>query len=426
MELVVVGLSHKTAPVELRERVALSHEETEEILHASDPPKAISERLLLSTCNRTELYGLSETALEGKEHFLDLVRRHRQVDLAKRDELVYLHTGREMVAHLFRVASSIDSMVVGEVQILGQVHTAFELAQRCDTIGPLFHRLLEATFRVGKRVRRETDIAIGAVSVGYAAVTLATRIFSDLPDRTALLVGSGATGELTARHMKDHGIGKLAVCNRTYERAVALAEKLNATAVAFDQLESSLAEASVVVTATASPEPLIRADQVRRVVSGRGNRPLLIVDIGVPRDVEPRVKEVPNVFLYDIDALEGLVAENLNRRRHAIPAVEAIVRHELEQFFDWYNSLEAAPLIRDLRGRYEEIRMQEVARHAKRFRSEDREQLDALTRGMINKLLHQPTVNIRAFQRQGGSVLLRMETVRRLFGLEEGGKGGED
>ena len=422
MELVVVGLSHRTAPVALREQIAFTPQQAEETLRAAGGEERMPERLLLSTCNRTEVYALADTPETSRELFLDLVRRHRGIELDSHADTLYIRHGREMVEHLFRVASSIDSMIVGEVQILGQVHDAFEIARRAGSTGPLMHRLLEAAFRVGKRVRTETGIAIGAVSVSYAAVTLASRVFSDLGRRSALLVGSGETGALAARHLLDMGIGQITVTNRTFERAAALAAELRAVAVPFESLEDALRTSSILVTATASPEPIIRSDLVKRVLAGRKNRPLLILDIAVPRDVEPSVREIPNVFLYDIDSLEGLVRENLERRRREIPRVEAIIQQEMEQFLGWYAGLEATPVIRELREHYERVRDREMEKVSHRFCEKDREQVEALTRGIVNKLLHEPTMAIRELPRSGAGALARMELVRRLFGLAEAGR----
>jgi glutamyl-tRNA reductase len=422
MELVVIGLSHHTAPVALRERIAFTPTQAEETLRAADS----EERMLLSTCNRTELYALAETPETGRELFLNLVRRHRRLELGEHADCIYLHSGRDMVEHLFRVASSIDSMIVGEVQILGQVHEAFEIARRAGSTGPLLHRLLEAAFRVGKRVRTETEIAIGAVSISYAAVTLASRIFSDLDKRAALLVGSGETGALAARHLLEMGIGQITVTNRTFERAVALAAELGAVAVPFGSLETAMSTASIVVTATASPEPIIHADLVKRVLARRRNRPLLILDIAMPRDVEPAVRNINNVFLYDIDALEGLVKENLERRRREIPRVETIIRQETDLFLSWYAGLEVTPVVRELREHYERVRDRELEKVLHRFCEKDREQVVTLTRGLVNKLLHEPTLAIRGLPRSGAGSLARMELVRRIFGLAEAGKGDGD
>lgn len=428
MELVVIGLSHRTASVALREQIAFTPEQAEETLRIAGAEERMPERLLLSTCNRTELYALAETPEVSRELFGEMVRRHRGIELEPHAETLYVRQGREMVEHLFRVASSIDSMIVGEVQILGQVHAAFEIARRAGSTGPLMHRLLEAAFRVGKRVRTETEIAIGAVSVSYAAVTLASRIFADLDKRTALLVGTGETGALAARHLLDQGIGRITVTNRTFERAEALAAELGATAVPFESLETALQTASILVTATASPEPIIRRELVKRAQAGRKNRTLLILDIAVPRDVEPSVREIPNVFLYDIDSLEGLVRENLERRRREIPRVETIIQQEMEQFLGWYAGLEATPVIRELREHYERVRDREMEKVRHRFCEKDREQVEALTRGIINKLLHEPTTAIRGLPRSGAGSLARMEWVRSLFGLTEAGRkdGGGD
>jgi glutamyl-tRNA reductase len=419
MDLVVVGLSHRTAPLSLRERLAFAGGEAEELLRRAGTPDTMPERLLLSTCNRTELYALADTTDLGREQFLEMVRSHRGLDLGETDGTLYTHSGPEMVSHLFRVASSIDSMIVGEVQILGQVHEAFEIARRAGTAGPLMQRLLDAAFRVGKRVRSETEVGVGAVSVSYAGVSLASRIFSDMGQRTALLIGAGETGRLAALHLKEEGVGQIVVVNRTYEKAVELASDLGGRAVPFDQIEKAMAGAHIVVTATASPVPVVRQEMVRRVFASRGGRTLLFIDLAVPRDVEPSVAKLENVFLYDIDALEGLVRANLERRTREIPKVEAIIHEELDHFLKWYGALEVAPLIRELRERFENVRALEVEKYGRKLCDKDREQIEALTKGIVNKLLHDPTVNIKSFQRHGSGMLGRLDTVRRLFGLSE-------
>jgi glutamyl-tRNA reductase len=354
------------------------------------------------------------------------VRERRGVDLNGAGKPLYVHTGTEMVRHLFRVASSIDSMILGEAQILGQVHDAFGIADRAGTAGPLLHRLLDAAFRVGKRVRSETEVSVGAVSVASAAISLTSHIFWDMEARSALLVGSGETGALAARHLKQQGIGKILVANRTFERAETLARELDAVAVPYQDLEQQLASVSIVVTATSSPTPILRHEMVRRVMAGRRNRPLLILDIAVPRDVEPAVKGLGNVFLYDLDDLQELVNRNLERRRQEIPKVEAIIEHEIEQFLRWYGGLGAAPVIRELRERFERLRADEVEKHAHRFCEKDRVHVDALTRSLVNKLLHEPSTSIRHFHKHGANALVRLETVRELFGLTNDGKRKED
>ncbi|MBD3162875.1 MAG: glutamyl-tRNA reductase [Candidatus Eisenbacteria bacterium] len=420
MELLVVGLNHRTAPVELRERIAFNREETAAALSEPVPGDGVTERLLLSTCNRTEYYAFCQAADCGLASFRELVGRFKNVALAGDAPTLYAYRDQEMVTHLFRVASSIDSLIVGEAQILGQVHEAFEIACRAGASGPLFHRLLETAFRVGKRVRSETEIAIGAVSVASAAATLAGRVFSEMEDRTALILGAGETGRLAAHHLREIGVGRFRVANRTRARADELADVLGGTPVDFGDLEAALREASIVVTATSAPGPILSAAQIRAAVTARRNRPVLILDLGVPRDVEIAANKVANVFLYDIDSLQALVEENLQRRRKEIPKVEAIIESEKTRFFRWYASLGVGPLIRDLREHLERIRASEVERHAGRFGEEDRERIEALSRGLVNKILHEPMVNLRSFQREGSGSVVRLETVRRLFSLERG------
>lgn len=426
MELVIVGLSHRTAPLDLRERVAFDATEAEEVLRSMLRDEEMPERLLLSTCNRTELYALASSTDAGRARFEHIVRDRRGVDLRQEPDSLYVHGGPEMVRHLFRVASSIDSMIVGEAQVLGQVHEAYGIARRAGTAGPLLHRLADAAFRVGKRVRSETDVSVGAVSVASAAISLTSHIFWDMETRSALLIGSGETGALAAKHLKERGVGKILVANRTFEKAEALARDLGAVAVPFDDVERQLASVSILVTATSSPVPIVRHDTIRRVMAGRRNRPLLILDIAVPRDVEHSVKELGNVFLYDLDDLQELVNRNLERRRKEIPKVDAIIQHEIDQFLKWYGGLGATPVIRELRERFEQVRAEELEKHIHRFCEKDRAQVEALTRSLVNKLLHEPSTSIRGFHRHGSRALERLETVRELFGLGDRGKGDDD
>jgi glutamyl-tRNA reductase len=420
MQLVVVGLSHRTAPVALREKVAFSADECEDLLLSANSADELPERLLLSTCNRTELYALAEVEGACRKLFLKMVKQHRGVDLERHPEVLYEHSGEQAVRHLFRVAAAIDSMVVGEVQILGQVHQAFAIAHDVGSTGPIFHRLMNGAFRAGKRSRRETEVAAGAISVAFAAVTLTRKIFSDLEHRTALLVGSGETAELAAQHLKSQQIGNLLVTNRTHRRALALAQRLGGEAVEFSDLKSALARASIVVSATTSSTPLIGVDLVKSALGTRGNRSLLVLDIAVPRDVEPEVGRLPNVFLYDIDALEELVQHNLEHRAEEIPKVEAIVHHETDKFMHWFASRDTVPTIRDLRECFEHVRARQVERHKHKFCPRDQRHLDALTRGIINKLLHEPTVALRDLDQEEPASASPLDTVRRLFGLSGG------
>jgi glutamyl-tRNA reductase len=331
--------------------------------------------------------------------------------------------GETAVRQLFRVAATVDSMVVGDVQILNQVKEAFNLARDAGSLGPVFHRLMQATLHVGKRVRAETSVCEGAVSVSYAAVELANKIFADLSRKAVLLIGAGETGELTLKHLQSRGIGTVTVANRTRARAEALVAGTGGTTVDFDRLGEALAGADIVISSVQSPGYVLGPDEIGRALKRRGNTPLFLIDIGVPRNVNPAAGKLENVFLYDIDALSTIVDRNMERRKAEIPRAEAIVEEELRSFFHWYNSLQAGPAIHELRSAFEQVRQEEVERNIHRFHTEDRELVDLVTRRIVNKLLHGPMTVLRKGAedgRRGSDTILRVQMLRELFGI--GGK----
>src|SRR5881409_59738 len=314
MALFVAGLSHKNAPVELREQLAVEEDKLRELLRDIAATGVVQETLILSTCNRVEVYGVAEAPGEARAVVFRQLCRYRGVSHASVEPLLYTHVDDAAVHHAFRVAASLDSMLIGEPQILGQVKDAFALAQGCEAVGPALHTLFTQAFAVAKRVRTETDIARHAVSVSFAAVELAKKIFAGLAGRAVLLVGAGKMSELAARHLVEHGAFPIYVTNRTWARAQEMARALAGTAVPFDELPTALAAVDIVITSTGAPEPVIGRETVQRIMHSRRGRPLFFIDIAVPRDVEDSVDTLDDVYCYDIDDLKQVVDANLRER----------------------------------------------------------------------------------------------------------------
>jgi len=427
MNLFSIGISHHTASVEIRERMWLSAEEMPQVL-ALLKDRFFRECMVVSTCNRTEVYGIpSDPAMTESDVVSSLVAMKGAADAVHQDHFTAHRAGAAM-HHLFRVSAGIDSMVIGDFQILNQVKEAFQTARDAESLGPVLNRLMQASLHVGKRVRSETNIGEGAVSVSYAAVELACKIFADLSRKSALLIGAGETGELTLRHLVSKGIGKVRVANRTRARAEALVAEFGGEAVDYEQMVEALRSADVVITSVNSPSYVVQPDDVHSVMKQRGNNPLFLIDIGVPRNVNPAAKKIENVFLYDIDALSAIVDHNLQKRTSALPAVTRIIREEMVEFFHWYKSLEVAPTIQDFRSALETIRHEEVQKHINRFSAEDRELVELVTRRIVNKILHQPLTTLKQGAENGGAeteTSLRIRVLRELFGMTKSGRHGD-
>lgn len=429
MNLHAIGISHHTASLEVREKMWLSDDEIKATLPRLKEEQHFAECVLVSTCNRTELYGVAggETVdEEALKRFLIGVKGASSSVSA--EHFVSAHAGGA-IAHLFRVASGVESMVIGDVQILGQIKDGFNLARESGTMGPVMNRLMQSALHVGKRVRSETSICEGAVSVSYAAVELASKIYADLTKKSVLLIGAGETGELTLRHLVGKGIGRVKIANRTRERAEALVAAMGGTVIEYEEIVDALRSVDIVVTSVTSPSYIVQREDVHKVMKQRSNNPLFIIDIGLPRNVNPAAGKIENVFLYDIDALSTIVDMNLGRRRGEIPKVTRIIREELISFLRWRNALEVGPTIQEFRDSLEAIRVQEVTRNVNRFRPEDRELLEIVTRRIVNKILHGPTTVLKQGTESGGhteEVLNRVKALRELFGISGNGGAGHE
>ena len=418
MRLFAVGISHRTAPVELREGVDFARRGLGTALAALAAKNVTTEAVVLSTCNRAEIYGGAESdaAAESCSRFIseyngvawDAVAPH-----------VVIYRGAEAVDHLFRVAAGLDSLVVGEPQILGQVKDAFAVATDLKSTGALTHRLFTSAFGVGKRVRRETALGEGAVSVSYAAIALAKKIFGKLEGLNVLILGAGEMAKLTASHLQAQGVKQLTIASRTFETAEALASRLNGRAVPWTSIGPALAAADIVVTATGSRDPVLTRAGVDDAMRPRRSRPLFVIDIAVPRDVEPAVGLLDQVFLYNIDDLQSIVKENLARRSSEVDRAELIVREEVDRFRTWMHSRELVPTVVALRQRFEAIRQAELQRLEPKLASmppEARARVDEITHLLVEKLLLTPTEQLKATEDKAQAVA-DADALNRLFNL---------
>jgi glutamyl-tRNA reductase len=424
MPLAVVGLSHQTAPVEVRERFALPRGEVRSLLGDLVDSRAIAEAALLSTCNRTECY-LVPAETNAVDQAAEALIERAGIDAEDASRYLYVHRDRHAVRHLLRVAAGLDSMILGEPQIQGQVREAYERSREVEArlgsaVGPQLNRLFQTALRVGGRVRSETTLGIGAASVPSAAVELAKKIFGSLRGRRALVLGAGEMSEVTLDCLEAEGVRAAVVANRTFERATELAERRGASAVRLDDLPRVIGEVDIVVASTSAPHPVLTRERIRSALDRGLPHPLCILDIAIPRDVEPALEEEPNVFLYNLDDLHQMVDENLDRRRSEIGPAEALVDEGVEEFWAWYTSLSVVPTIRELRAQTEEVRQAETERILRRLQHlapEDQEAIDLFARSLMNKVLHAPTVRLKEAVGNGRGTSV-VDTLRYLFELD--------
>lgn len=419
MDLIVLGANHKTAPAEIRDEVQMGPDEMGTFYaYLKELRDILPEVVVVSTCNRTEFYALTRDREAADHAIREAVYLHKGVPHLNNGRYTYSWAGRETIRHLFRVAAGVDSLMVGEPQILGQVREAFDTAEKHRATGALMNRLFNTAIHVGKRSRSETEIGRGTVSVAYAAVEMAQKIFDGLEKHPVLVIGAGETGALAAKHFADANPRKLMVVNRTFERAQELARELDGTAFPWEELDHALAEAQVVVAATGAPEPVLDVKRMEGVLKRSGRGPKVLVDISNPRNIHPGVGNLDRIFLYDLDALESIAEQNRVRRKKEIPKVEGIVTEEVDRFLAWYESLEMVPVIRALRGRFEQIASQEMQKQAKNFHPSDKEALEEYTRALLNKLLHQPTTRIRKVEPSSSHGLHKLVAIQELFELD--------
>jgi len=418
MTLALIGVNHKTAPIEVRERIAISREDLPEVTRALAAVPGVSECMIVSTCNRVELIA----ALESPETDLtSFLHRHFALDPALLAPHLYEERDQEAVRHLFRVAASLDSMVVGEPQILGQVKEAFAVARASGTVAGQLEHLLQCTFAAAKKVRSETEIGSNSVSIASVAVDLARKIFGSLQGRTVFLVGAGKMSELAARHLVQQGAGAILVTNRTQERALRMAEPFKGRVIPFEELYDAASQADIVISSTGAPHPIFRREHGQAFMQRRRNRPMFFIDIAVPRDVDPAMNKLEGIFVYDIDDLQQVAAAHMAERSREASDAETLIEAEVMRFQQRQRTVNVAPAIVSLQQKGEEIRQSELRRAQARLGSLTAEQaaaVEALTRGLVNKFLHPPMQALKQAAREDDSV--RLEALCETWSLPTG------
>jgi glutamyl-tRNA reductase len=422
MHLIVVGLSHKTAPVEIREKLAVPESRLGEALTRLRSYPGVKEGVLLSTCNRVEVYAVVDQVEAGYGRIQEfLADTHLALSSEQLTPHLYWHTGDRAIAHLFRVAASLDSMIIGESQILGQLKDAFEVALAHKTTGVIMNKVVKKAISVAKRVRTETKIAEMAVSVSYAAVELAKKIFSNLEEKTVLLVGAGEMAKLAARHLIAQGVRHVRITTRTPQHAIDLAARFGGAPVPFDQFKDEMASADIVLVSTGASHYLIGAEDVHRAVKERMNRPMFLIDISVPRNIDPAVRHVDNAFLFDIDDLKHRVEQNRAERVQEAEKAEGLVIEEVGVLLEWMKSLEVTPTIVSLRNRVDEIKRTEVEKVLSRLghlSPQDRDVVENLASSIVNKLIHRTMVTLKS-EVNSSSGPAFVEAARRFFNLDQ-------
>ena len=422
MHIVTAGLNHKTAPIEIREGLAISNGDLSDALASLKTLPAVEETMLLSTCNRVELYAVAkdiDAAIKELRQFL--MQRNPASAPEQLTQHLYFLSDDDAVRHLFRVASSLDSMVMGEPQILGQFKDAMEAAVSQGCTGVVLNKVLKKAISVAKRVRTDTPIGEQAVSVSYAAVELAKKFFQNLADHSVMLVGAGEMGELAGRHLVNHGVTRVMVTTRNFQRAVAFAKQFKGTPIPFETFKQEMLGADIVICSTGSPHAIITTQDMLKVVRARQNRPLCIIDIAVPRDVEDDVRDIDGVYLFNIDDLQQIVAVNMEERQKAAMTAEIIVQEEVVTMMGWMKTLETVPTIVALKKRGEEIRQGELEKVLARLpglSGPEREIVEGLASSIVNKLLHRPLVTLKE-EAANANGTMYVDATRRLFSLDE-------
>ena len=419
--LILVGVNHKTTPVEIREKLAFTKGKIEESVDRLLNFPDIIEHTILSTCNRVEIYARANGQNSAIQSIKQFICDFHGLSAVQLEEHFYSYSNEAAIEHLFRVSSSLDSMILGEAQILGQVKDAYSLAKDLRSTGLVLNQLFEKAFSIAKKVREETGIAERSVSISSAAVELAQKIFDDLENHTVMLVGTGEMAELAAKHLISYGVKTVYVTSRTYERAANLARTLNGSALDFEAFKNELYRADIVITSTSASSFIITKDMVEKAIHERKNKPIFFIDIAVPRDIEPDVNDLENVYLYDIDDLHVVVSANMKEREKESENAMHLISQEVNKFNNWLGTLDAVPTIVEIRKRVENIGNQEMERTLKKIphlSEEDKKIICQMKNSMINKILHKPTIKLKQkTQSEDGHVYLK--AIRHLFHLDD-------
>jgi len=417
MKAFVIGLNHKTADVDVREKFAFNGPRLAEGLAAFRDIPEVQEAMILSTCNRVELYANVTDTEKASESIKTFLSTFHNIDRRSLENSIFIHDDIKAVRHIFRVASSLDSMVVGEPQILGQLKAAFELSLEKKTTGILLNKLMKKAISVAKRVRTETRIAENAVSISFAAVELAKKIFTDLSKKVFMLLGAGEMAELAARHLISSGVKEVLVSNRTYERACDLAKEVNGRSVRFEEFIQEMARTDIVICSTGAPAYILMKNQMQKVMKERKQKQVFIIDISVPRNIDPEINDMDNVYLYNIDDLQGVVDTNLFERKKEAEKAEKIVEEELDTFLKWLSTLDSVPTIIALREKAEEIKREELEKLLSRISGigeKEKEAIEYMATAIVNKLIHPPTAALKESSEDKDALVA---TIKKLYGI---------
>ncbi|MBT9437574.1 MAG: glutamyl-tRNA reductase [Desulfobacterales bacterium] len=421
LDIVLLGLNHKTAPIELRELLSFSKEEAVAVMEGLQKCPDINEVMLISTCNRVEVLLTTSNTINAVDSVKTYISEFKKIPISKFGDALYMHDGEEAVRHIFRVASSLDSMMVGEPQILGQIKDAYLTTILKKTSGVILNRLLHKTFFVAKRVRSETGIGDHAVSISYAAIELARKIFGDLEGKKVLLVGAGEMAELAVEHLIRNKVGEIFVANRTFERGVELSNRFKGKAIRIEEIPGSLKVVDIIISSTGSPNFVIVRDQVKGVMRSRRNRPIFFIDIAVPRDIDPDINRLNNAYVYDIDDLKGVIEENIKDRNKESIKGERIVDESVISFKRWFEGLSAVPTIVALRDKIDTIARTEVDKTLQSLNhlsDNDCQAIHRMTNSLINKILHDPTIFLKSNGCYGDRFAY-IDLTRKLFKLDD-------
>ena len=418
MDILIIGLNHKTAPIEVREKVAFDGLKLNEALNRLKDYPSIKEHIILSTCNRVEIYAAVDDLDSGTDSIKGFISDFHGISRDLLDKSLYIHKGTGAVRHIYRVGSSLDSMVLGEPQILGQLKDAFDAALKNKTTGVFLNKLMRKSVSVVKRIRTETKIAAGAVSISFAAIELAKKIFEDLSTKSFMLIGAGEMAELAAKHLLNLGVKDVYVTNRTTERAEELAKEFHGKVILFDNFTLELRFSDIVICSTGAPEYILLKEEMHKIMKERKQKPVFIIDISVPRNIDPLINELDNVYLYDVDNLQGIIDTNKEERAKEAGNAELIVEEEIGSFSKWTLSLSATPTIVALRDMAESIRQDELEKTLKKLGPLEEKQIRAieyLSNTIVNKLIHPPTA---ALKEENADKDLMVDMIRKLYGLK--------
>lgn len=419
MNILIVGLNHKTADVDIREKLAFNGQKLEEGLQRIKTLPDVKEAVILSTCNRVEIYAAVSNAAVAHEAIKNFISEFHGIDRSALETSLYAYENINAVRHVFRVASSLDSMIVGEPQILGQIKDAFDFSLQKKTTGILLNKLMKKTISVAKRIRTETKIAENAVSISFAAVELAKKIFTDLSTKSFMLLGAGDMAELAARHLMSSGVKDVLVANRTYESGEKLAKEFNGRAVKFDDFTHEIVNTDIVICSTGASKYVLMKEQMQKVMKERRHKPVFIIDISVPRNIDPSINDIDNVYLYDVDDLHGIVDTNKLERQKEAEKAEGIIAEEIETFQKWLASLDSVPTVVALRDRADAVKKEEIEKLLNKLPAlgeKEKEAVEYLANAIINKLIHPPTAALKE-DSEDRDILIA--AIRKLYGLDK-------